>query len=216
MKRKKRAPSDPQHASDDAPDTAAPSTEQKLIYDPMTDSYYGGRELTWRGTTWEAIAYRLRERAAATEAQALQHDKYATRWRRIVAPFAWLTAALAALSGLSIVSTNETAALAFSIATALVAATNAAVDPAGTERAHRAAALAYDRLRRKLDDFAYFNVQDYELVLPADEVKKMRDQIGEFDEAFRQIADAAPGARVDLRPRAYRHNRPEEQRVIPA
>jgi hypothetical protein len=174
------------------------------IYDPVTDSYYEGRDLTWHGTNWAAIAARLQERSEAAKGQARQHDSSASIWRRFVKPLAWLTALLAGLSGLSVVSANDTASVGLAIATAIVASTNAALDPSATERSHRTAAYAYDRLRRRVDDYAFLTIGEYEAKVPPDELTKVVGQLKEFDDEFNRISDAAPGARVEIRPDWYR------------
>jgi hypothetical protein len=184
------------------PQVATSST--KVVYDPVSDTYetraYGEPELAWRGLTWSGVSHRLYERAGFAQNSSSEHDKHAARWRVIATPLTWITAVLAALSGLSVVSNNDQAAIATSIATAIFAASNAALNPSGVARDHRIAALAYSRLRLKLDDFAYFTIGELDKPVPDQELTAVRSKLKEFDEELNRISDAAPGVRLDARP----------------
>ena len=87
--------------------------------------------------------------------QKSRHEVIAGRWS-VVGGWTRLVVALAAsLSTVSVLSKNETAAIVFSVSTAVISALNAAYSPADTAKAHHAAASRFARSWRRLDDMLY-------------------------------------------------------------
>ncbi len=146
----------------------------------------------WPGITWKALSERAGQRATVSLLRAQEHELAAQRWRRMADPLAWLTAVLAAISGLAVVASNESLATAFAIATAIAAATNAALSPAETARKHRGAALAYERICRKLEDFQLFDLKEADTPVPDEDLTRLREVFRKFDEEANAIAEASP------------------------
>jgi hypothetical protein len=118
------------------------------------------------------------------------HDDSSYRWRKGAEALAWITAVLAALSGLAVVSDNSTVAPFLAIATAFAAATNAALNPAETARRHRSSALDFARLRVKVEDF-----QDEMRVVPDEGLPKIRETFRKLNEEYGDYQVASPPIR---------------------
>jgi hypothetical protein len=149
------------------------------------------------GVTWGALSERAAERIQLCVKRRGDHDTSAHRWRRAADPLAWLTAVLAALSGITVVSDNLAVAPWLAVATALVAATNAALGPAETARKHRASALVYDKIRLKVEDFDFFELQSQNgsESVPEERRAEIRDALRAFDEEINTTAEASPPLR---------------------
>ena len=104
-----------------------------------------------------------------------------SRWRRTAIALAWFTAVLAAVSGITAITSNEQIAIGLALATALAAATNAALNPADVARRHRTAALALRRLSNRLVDILFFQLQDNKGPIPAAELKQIRKELTNMD-----------------------------------
>lgn len=149
----------------------------------------------WVGARWEDVARLVDTRTVLCQERLLAHDRMASRWRTVATPLAWLTAVSAALSGLTVIADIAVLAVILSIATAVLAASNAALNPSETARDHRTAALGYQRLRLKLDDIVSFEIKDWATFPTAEEVKQMRARLKEVDDAIESIAEASPPIR---------------------
>ena len=145
------------------------------------------------GVTWGAVTTRAQERIALCVQRVAQHDTNAYRWRRVAEPLAWLTALLAALSGISVVADTLEVATVLAIVTAFAAATNAALSPGETTRKHRGSALAYDKLRLKVEDYAFFDLGSHDAgePIPDEDLEGVRDTLRGFDEEINSTAVAS-------------------------
>ena len=151
------------------------------------------------GITYQDLANQTEWRLRRLNETSNRHSRSSTVWRSIAGPLAWLAAVVAALAGLSLVTDNQQVAQGLSIATALIAATNAAVNPAETARRHRAAALAYQHLLFKISDVAFFEVgysdTDPEgggAIVPIDQLQSIRRELTKFDEETQSIDEGSP------------------------
>jgi hypothetical protein len=136
---------------------------------------------------WEWAVGRVRQRRDLCDQRARAHDEIAVFWQRWAAPLAWATAVLAALSALAVVANASLAAMAFSILTAIAAATVAAFQPSDAAKAHRAAATAYERLARKLDDVEALDLGDCKLQIPSEKIDPIRAEIARLEEELNAI-----------------------------
>jgi hypothetical protein len=84
-----------------------------------------------------------------------RHEVLAGRWSFVAGWTRLIVALAASLSTISVLANDEVAALVFSLSTAVVAALNAAFDPADAAKAHRTAAAAFSHAFRELDDMLY-------------------------------------------------------------
>lgn len=141
---------------------------------------------------WEWATTRIRQRRELCDQRALAHDARAVFWQRWTAPLAWLTAVLAALTGLSVAAGMSFAATALSIVTALLAATVAAFQPGEAAKSHRAAATAYERLARKLDDVEALDLGEGKQHIPPDKVDSIRAEISKLEEELNAIELSHP------------------------
>jgi hypothetical protein len=161
---------------------------EKQRYEPNPAAVVWQRE----GTTWGDVSQRLFTRRQLCEQRQTLHDQRAERWTRIATPLAWLTAVLAAVSGLSIVADYSVAAVILSIATAFVAATNAALNPADAARSNKAAATAYGKLGREIDDYAYFEIRTLENLIPEDRLETVRESLTKMEDELSAIEESHP------------------------
>jgi hypothetical protein len=79
-----------------------------------------------------------------------RHDVAASRWNSVAGWTKLIIAFSAGVSTISLFANSDVLATTFAIVTALIAALNAAFNPAEAANAHREAARAYGRLRRPL------------------------------------------------------------------
>lgn len=141
---------------------------------------------------WEWATGRIHQRRELCEQRALAHDARAVFWQRWAAPLTWLTAVLAALSGLSIVANMNFLATLLSTLTAVLAATVAAFQPSEAAKAHRAAATAYERLARKLDDVEALDLGDRKQQIPIDKIDPVRAELAKLEEELNAIELSHP------------------------
>jgi SMODS and SLOG-associating 2TM effector domain len=141
---------------------------------------------------WEWATTRIRQRRELCDQRALAHDARAVFWQRWAAPLTWLTAVLAALTGLSVVAGMTLTATVLSILTAVVAATVAAFQPAEAAKSHRAAATAYERLARKLDDVEALDLGEGKQQIPPDKIDSVRTEISKLEEELNAIELSHP------------------------
>jgi hypothetical protein len=141
---------------------------------------------------WEWATTRIRQRRELCDQRALAHDARAVFWQRWAAPLTWLTAVLAAMTSLSVVANLSFAATALSIVTAVVAATVAAFQPSESAKSHRAAATAYERLARKLDDAEALDFGEGKQQIPADKIEAIRTEIARLEEELNAIELSHP------------------------
>jgi hypothetical protein len=146
-------------------------------------------EVQWRGLTWEGIASRIMERVNISQAKRASHAKSARRWQMVAGPLAWLTAVLAGLSGVSVLAETDIAVV-LSIATALVAGTNAALSPAEQAKKHSARGNSYERMTRKFDDLAWFETEAHGELVPVDKRDELRQQLQDLDDEMSEIEAA--------------------------
>jgi hypothetical protein len=83
----------------------------------------------------------------------------------------------------------DLAATILSVATAVVAATNAALNPAETAKKHRVAAHAYERMVRKLDDAAWFETKEHDQLVPDDRLEPLRNELQSLDDELSAIEE---------------------------
>ncbi len=141
---------------------------------------------------WEWAASRVRQRRDLCDQRARAHDQKAVFWQKCSAPLAWVTAVLAALSALLVVANVSLAAMALTILTAIAAATVAAFQPAEAAKSHRAAATAYERLARKLDDAEALDLGDSKLHIPPEKIGPIRTEIARLEEELGAIELSHP------------------------
>jgi hypothetical protein len=149
---------------------------------------------TYHGPTWRDVAGAGTIRASIAEERLRVHQQLASRWVRIANPLAWATAAVAALSGVTVIIDSGPPAVALSILTAILAATSVALDPADKARSQQAAAQSYHRLRRRIENFVAFDVSDWARSPSAEQLKEARAKLDEFDDAIQAAEEAAPAA----------------------
>ena len=141
---------------------------------------------------WEWATGRIHQRRELCDQRALAHDARAVFWQKWAAPLTWLTAVLAALTGLTVVASMTLLATLLSILTALVAATVAAFQPSDAAKAHRAAATAYERLARKLDDVEALDLGDKKQQIPVDKIDPVRTELAKLEDELNAIELSHP------------------------
>lgn len=141
---------------------------------------------------WEWATSRIHQRRELCDQRALAHDAKAVFWQQWAAPLTWLTAALAALSALSVVASMSFLATLLSILTALLAATVAAFQPSEAAKAHRAAATAYERLARKLDDVEALDLGDRKQQIPTEKIDPVRAELVKLEDELNAIELSHP------------------------
>lgn len=185
---------------DEAPGRQAPGAGEKTA--PKTTelvSLGAGQSVQTRpdtvrnAATWGSIYNRVSERRDLCDRRVLTHDRSALTWQRWATPVALAIAILAGISGLSVVSNSEVAAVTFSLLTALLAAVNATLKPTETAGLQRAAATSYDRLRLKLEDFMTFELEDdWEGRPTREDFPEIRKRIQELDAELHGIEESHP------------------------
>jgi hypothetical protein len=141
---------------------------------------------------WEWAASRVRQRRDLCDQRARAHDAQAVFWQKWAAPLAWGTAILAALSALSVVANVSLLAMVLSILAAIVASTVAAFQPSEIAKLHRAAATAYERLARKLDDVEALDLGDCKEQIPFAKIDPVRTEIAKLEEELNAIELSHP------------------------
>jgi hypothetical protein len=141
---------------------------------------------------WDWATARIHQRRELCDQRALAHDTRAVFWQRWAAPLTWLTAVLAALTSLAIVAGINLTAVALSILTAVIAATVAAFQPAEAAKSHRAAATAYERLARKLDDVEALDLGEGKQQIPPEKIDSIRREISSLEEELNAIELSHP------------------------
>ena len=141
---------------------------------------------------WEWAASRVRQRRDLCDQRARSHDETAVFWQKWAAPLAWGTAVLAALSALSVVANVSLAAMILSILAAIAASTVAAFQPSDIAKSHRAAATAYERLARKLDDVEALDLGDCKEQIPVEKIDPVRAEIAKLEEELNSIELSHP------------------------
>jgi hypothetical protein len=141
---------------------------------------------------WEWAASRVRQRRDLCDQRARAHDATAVFWQRWAAPLAWGTAILAALSALSVVANVSLVAMVLSILAAIAASTVAAFQPSDIAKSHRAAAMAYERLARKLDDVEALDLGDCKEQIPVEKSDPVRTEIAKLEEELNSIELSHP------------------------
>ncbi len=141
---------------------------------------------------WEWAASRVRLRRELCDQRARAHDAKAVFWQRWAAPLAWVTAVLAALSALLVVANVTLPAMVLSILAAIAAATVAAFQPSEAAKSHRAAATAYERLARKLDDVEALDLGDCKLHIPPEKIGAIRTEVAKLEEELNSIEQSHP------------------------
>lgn len=141
---------------------------------------------------WEWATSRIHQRRELCDQRALAHDARAVFWQKWATPLTWLTAVLAALTGLCVVASLTFLATLLSILTALVAATVAAFHPSDAAKAHRAAATAYERLARKLDDVEALDLGDKRQQIPPEKIDPVRNELAKLEEELAAIETSHP------------------------
>jgi hypothetical protein len=141
---------------------------------------------------WEWATTRVRQRRDLCDQRARAHDEKAVFWQKWAAPLAWVTAVLAALSALLVVANVSLPAMALSILTAIAAATVAAFQPSEAAKSHHAAATAYERLARKLDDVEALDLGDCKLHIPPEKIDSIRTEIARLEEELNSIELSHP------------------------
>jgi hypothetical protein len=141
---------------------------------------------------WDWATTRIHQRRELCDQRALAHDTRAVFWQRWAAPLTWLTAVLAALTSLAVVAGMNYTATALSILTAVVAATVAAFQPAEAAKSHRAAATAYERLARKLDDVEALDLGEGKQQIPPDKIDSIRREVSKLEEELNAIELSHP------------------------
>lgn len=141
---------------------------------------------------WEWAASRVRQRRDLCDQRAQAHDATAVFWQKWAAPLAWGTAVLAALSALAVVANVSLVAMILSIAAAIAASTVAAFQPSDIAKSHRAAATAYERLARKLDDVEALDLGDCKEQIPVEKIDPVRTEIAKLEEELNSIELSHP------------------------
>jgi hypothetical protein len=133
------------------------------------------------GVHFSELGAWVSERRAYYQYMAGRHRTGERRWRLTAGILAWLTAVLAAVSGITAVTSNEQIATGLALLTALAAATNAAVNPADIARKRRTAALVYGRHGLRLSDIWFFELGTSRGEVPIDEVRRIRAELTKMD-----------------------------------
>jgi hypothetical protein len=141
---------------------------------------------------WEWAAIRVRQRRDLCDQRARAHDARAVFWQKWAAPLAWSTAVLAALTALAVVADVDLVAMVLSILAAIAASTVAAFQPSDIAKSHRAAATAYERLARKLDDVEALDLGDCKEQIPVDKIDPVRTEIARLEEELNSIELSHP------------------------
>jgi hypothetical protein len=141
---------------------------------------------------WEWPAGRIRQRRDLCDQRAQAHDAKAVFWQRLAGPLAWATAVLAALTALAVVANLSVVAKVLSVLTAILAATIAAFQPSEAAKAHRAAATAYERLVRKLDDVDALLLGDWKQQIPTEQIEPIRTEITKLEDELNSIELSHP------------------------
>ena len=141
----------------------------------------------WIGLTYGAMADRVYARVEVCRRKATEHAKAVKRWGAVALPLTWATAVLAALSGLTVIAEQQTAAVFLSIATAVIASTNAALNPAATARLHKLILIAFEQMERKFEDFTYFHTEAEHELVPAERRKELLQQIQTLEDELSAI-----------------------------
>jgi hypothetical protein len=149
---------------------------------------------------WEWATSRIRQRRDLCDQRAQTHDARAAFWQRWAAPLAWATAVLAALSALSVVANMSVVAAPLSILAAIMAATVAAFHPSEAAKLHRAAATAYERLARKLEDVEALHLGDSKQQIPPEKIDPVRTEITTLEEELISIELSHPPVSTFKRP----------------
>ena len=133
----------------------------------------------YRGPMPEVSVVELRNDASSltdwAQSTGELHGLKEVRLRRIEASLVWCTAITAGLSGLSLFGTNDTATAVLSVATVILAGTNAAFKPAEKASAHATARVALFDLMDKLAVFYAYTIPAVDHV-PASEVARLRKE----------------------------------------
>jgi hypothetical protein len=165
----------------------------------MVDAAYSSSELPGpreqqarKQVTYSAFADLVTVRKEQARDVYKRHLRIAAVERGAAEPLLWLAAVLAALSGLSVVADKGQAAQVLSIATAVVAATNAALNPTESARRHQAAAIGYRRLFRVLHAFLFFEIPNTAEPIPASYLKSMRERLDKLDEEIQALDESSP------------------------
>jgi hypothetical protein len=137
-------------------------------------------------------ASRVRQRRDLCDQRARAHDAKAVFWQKWAAPLAWGTAVLAALSALAVVANVSLAAMVLSILAAIAASTVAGFQPSDIAKSHRAAATAYERLARKLDDVEALDLGDCKEQIPVGKIDPVRTEIAKLEEELNSIELSHP------------------------
>jgi hypothetical protein len=141
---------------------------------------------------WEWAASRVRQRRDLCDQRARAHDAKAVFWQKLAAPLAWGTAVLAALSALAVVADVSLAAMVLSILAGIAASTAAAFRPSDIAKSHRAAATAYERLARKLDDVEALDLGDCKEQIPVEKIDPVRTEMAKLEEELNSIELSHP------------------------
>jgi hypothetical protein len=149
---------------------------------------------------WEWAVDRVRQRRDLCDQRARAHDDIAVFWLRWSAPLAWATAVLAALSALAVVASAGMPAIVLSVLAAIAAATVAAFQPSDAAKLHRAAAMAYERLARKLDDVEALHLGDSKQQIPPEKIDPLRTEITTLEEELNSIELSHPPVSAFKRP----------------
>lgn len=172
---------------------------------------------------WEWAATRVRQRRDLCDQRARTHDAIAVFWQKSAAPLAWCTAVLAAVSALCVVAGVSVPAMVFSILTAIAAATVAAFRPSETAKFHRAAATAYERLARKLDDVEALDLGECIQYMPPEKIEPVRLEIAKLEDELNSI-ELSPSAGIEFQTshggkfsptESSASNEPQTPRLVP-
>ena len=152
----------------------------------------GGSQYLRQGITYDELGLQIADRIQSSFYIAGRHAGAALGWRSAAAPLAWLTAVFAAVSGLSLVASNDLLTQGLAIATAFIAATNAAVNPTDQARRHFAAQVAYRHVGIRLEDLRFFEVGDSHDAIPEGPLRSLRERIERFDEDIQALEESSP------------------------
>jgi hypothetical protein len=119
------------------------------------------------------------------------HEKRSGRWEYVASWGALVVALAAALSSASLLADKSDLAVGLSVATAAVAAVNAAFDPQRKATGHQKAARAYHRLDRSRKRLGLETVQCLQANDTAD-LPAISEQLFAIEDTMDSIADDAP------------------------
>jgi hypothetical protein len=149
-----------------------------------------------RPDTHERLQAEIERRRSRCERLGRKHSGAQKIWGALAGPIAWLAAVLAALSGLSVIAANATAATVLTIGTTLIATTNAAVKPEEASRRHQKASQAFLQLEKDAVSLDLFELDSYGRMRRSKDLAAVREELARFDKEVTSTVNESPAIGV--------------------